>query len=79
MITAPAPSSPEPTGYQTGAPIQWPRRERLASDKVDYKPAFQPTQNETIVNRTESVQAVVAGVAAPMSVWNESRYDNFGR
>ncbi len=50
----------------------------FADEKVDYKPAFQPTQNVAIVNRTESVQSVVAGVAAPVSVWSQSRYDNFG-
>lgn len=51
----------------------------FAGDKVDYKPAFQPTQDVTIVDRTQSVQSVVAGVAAPMSVWSELRYENFGQ
>ncbi len=62
-----------------GASLAFTASAALASDKVDYKPAFQPTQNVAIVNRTESVQSVVAGVAAPMSVWSEWRYDNYGR
>lgn len=51
----------------------------FASENVDYQPAFQPTQNVAIENRTESVESVVAGGAAPVSVWSELRYENYGR
>ncbi len=62
-----------------GASLAFTASTAFASEKVDHKPAFQPTQNVAIVDRTQSVQSVVAGVAAPMSVWSESRYENFGR
>jgi len=62
-----------------GASLAFTTNGAFASERVDYKPAFQPTQHVAIVNRTEPVQSVVAGVAAPMSVWSESRYDNYGR
>ena len=62
-----------------GASLAFTASTAFASDKVDYKPAFQPTQSVTIVDRTPSVQSVVAGVAAPMSVWSDLRDENFGR
>jgi hypothetical protein len=51
----------------------------FASDRVDYQPAFQPAQNAAIVNQTEPVESVVAGIDAPASVYGASRYDNFVR
>jgi hypothetical protein len=62
-----------------GASLAFTANAAFASDKVDYRLTFQPTQNVAIVDRTQSVQSLVAGVAAPMSVWSELRYENFGR
>jgi hypothetical protein len=62
-----------------GASLAFTASTAFAGDKVDYKPAFQPTQNVAIVDRTQSVQSAIAGVAVPMSVWSELRSENFGR
>ena len=65
-----------------GASLAFTAGAAFASDKVDYKPPFQPTQNVAIVNRTELVQPVLSvfsGVAAPVSVWRDFRYENYGR
>ncbi len=59
-----------------GASLAFSASAALASESVDYKPAFQPTENVAIVNRTESDQSVTAGVAAPVSVWSEAREAN---
>jgi len=57
----------------------------FASDRVDYQPAFQPTQAAEIVTGTESVEStpvestLAGGANGPVSVWSEQRYDNFGQ
>ena len=57
----------------------------FASDRVDYRPAFQPTQDAAIVTGAESVEStavestLAGAVNGPVSVWGERRYDNFGQ